>query len=618
MKPTPSTEQASSGRQSARDPPTSVGAARHGFENLLILIQKNLKLLVRARASALIVILGPLLVIFLAGLAFDTTSLYAVRIGTYAPAYNDLSNSFIEKLAEKQFKVTRYPSDDLCIEAIRRGEIHTCMVFAPDFAIGKNGSNTITFAVDYSQINLVWTIMNVMTTSISTRATELSRNLTSVLLQAIDFTRKSVADRRQNLVALTTQNDEITQRIANIQAELGEIELGLDPGEFGINNLTRAKSVVKHWVDASLDISKDSLAQSQHYISAAGDIVKQAGGGSSTDLTASLQSSVDRIAELKERISKVDTIVQGEYAQLNSLIDYIAGKITQTKSQIDVAASAQTFTLDELDAINQLLDKALLNILTLQKTLNEIEKVISAIQITDPQAIVQPVQTVITPVVAERSYLNYLFPSLIALVILFTALLLAPTLIIFERNSPAYFRNFMTPTGDMVFLGSVFLTTALLLAVQLVIILAIAAIFFTQILNAFGYAALVLVLLTTLFTCLGMTIGYLFNSEETAMLAGISLGSLMLFLSDIIIPIESMPATIMALAQYNPVVIGSDILRRALLFNASFSEIGASLGMLFVSTLASIALLLIVYYGMKKNAFSKYLARFAPKKEPQP
>lgn len=618
MKPAPSTEQASSGRQSARDLPASAGAARHGFENLLVLIQKNLKLLVRARASALIVILGPLLMIFLAGLAFDTTNLYAVRIGTYAQSYNDLSNSFIEKLAEKQFKVTRYPSDGLCVEAIRRGEIHTCMVFAPDFAIGKNGSNTITFAVDYSQINLVWTIMNVMTTSISTRATELSRNLTSVLLQAIDFTRRSVADRRQNLVALTTQNDEITQRIANIQAELGEIELGLDPGEFGVNNLTRAKSVVKHWVDASLDISKDSLAQAQHYISAAGDIIKQSGSSSSTDLTASLQSSVDRIAELKERISKVDTIVQGEYAQLNSLIDYVAGKITQTKSQIDVAVSAQTFTLDELYAINQLLDKALLNILTLQKTLNEIEKVISAIQITDPQAIVQPVQTVITPVVAERSYLNYLFPSLIALVILFTALLLAPTLILFERNSPAYFRNFMTPTNDSVFLGSVFLTTALLLMVQLVIILAIAAIFFTQILNAFGYAALVLVLLVTLFTCLGMVIGYLFNSEETAMLAGISLGSLMLFLSDIIIPIESMPATIMALAQYNPVVIGSDILRRALLFNASFSEIGASMGLLFVSTLASIALLLIVYYGMKKNAFSKYLARFAPKKEPQP
>ena len=601
MKPTPSTEQ-----------------AKHGFENLLVLIQKNLKLLVRARASALIVILGPLLVIFLAGLAFDTTNLYAVRIGTYAPAYNDLSNSFIEKLAEKQFKVTRYPSEDLCIEAIRRGEIHTCMSFAPDFAIGKNGSNTITFAVDYSQINLVWTIMNVMTTSISARATELSRNLTSVLLQALDFTRKSVADRRQNLVSLTTQNDEITQRIANIQAELSEIELGLDPGEFGVNNLTRAKSVVKHWVDASLDISKTSLAQSQHYISTAGDIIKQSGSSSSTDLTASLQSSVDKIAELKDRIDKMDTIVQQEYGQLSNLIDYIAGKITQTKSQIDVAASAQTFTLDELDAINQLLDKALLNILTLQKTLNEIEKVISAIQITDPQAIVQPVQTIITPVVAERSYLNYLFPSLIALVILFTALLLAPTLIIFERNSPAYFRNFMTPTSDMVFLGSVFLTTALLLVVQLVIILAIAAIFFTQILNAFGYAALVLVLLITLFTCLGMTIGYLFNSEETAMLAGISLGSLMLFLSDIIIPIESMPATIMTLAQYNPVVIGSDILRRALLFNASFSEIGASIGMLFVSTLAAIGLLLIVYYGMKKNAFLKYLARFAPKKEPSP
>ena len=101
MKATPSTNSAGralSERQAAKNQPIAIGAAQRGFENLLVLVQKNLKLLVRARASALIVILGPLLVIFLAGLAFDNTNLYAVRIGTYSPSYNDLSNSFIEKL----------------------------------------------------------------------------------------------------------------------------------------------------------------------------------------------------------------------------------------------------------------------------------------------------------------------------------------------------------------------------------------------------------------------------------------------------------------------------------------------------------------------------------------
>jgi ABC-type multidrug transport system permease subunit len=307
--------------------------------------------------------------------------------------------------------------------------------------------------------------------------------------------------------------------------------------------------------------------------------------------------------------------VQDEYKVFSSLIDQISGKITQTKSQMEVAASAQVFTMDELNAITKLLDQALLNILTLQKSMNEIEKVINAIEITDPDAIAQPVKTTITPVVAERSYLNYLFPTLIALVIMFTALLLAPTLILFERNSPAYFRNAMTPTSDAVFLGSVFATTALLLAVQLVIILAIAGIFFTQIMNAFVYAAIALALFVSLCTFIGMTIGYLFNSEETAMLASIALGSLFLFVSDIIIPLESMPASIMAFAQVNPMVIGSDLLRRTLLFDATFGEIGTSLLFLAGLTLVSFLVMLGVYYSMKKNSFVKYLGKFAPKKE---
>lgn len=599
-----------------RDIPTTERA----IGSLAVLVQKNLRLLVRARASALIVVLGPLLVIFLAGLAFDNTNLYAVRIGTFSASYNDLSNSFIDKLAEKQFKITRYPSEDTCVQGIRRGEIHTCILFAPDFTIGRNGSNEIRFSVDYSQINLVWTILNVMTTSIAARSAELSRNLTGVLLHAIDFTRKAVAERKQTLIGLTTQNDEIGQRAANIQAELAEIELSLEPGEFGISNLSSSKSIVKHWVDNSLSLGRNALAQAQHFIDAANELVKGSAAGSQvgSNLEAAFRESIDDIGELSDRLKKTDEIVQAEYAQLSSLIDHIAGRITQTKSQIDVASQAQAFTMDELNLITKLLDQALLNILTLQKSLNEIEKVINAIQITDPESIVQPVQTTIVPVVAERSYLNYLFPTLIALVILFTALLMAPTLILFERNSPAYFRNFMTPTSDFVFLASVFVTTAILLLVQLVIILAIAAIFFTQILQAFGYTAIVLVLLITLFTCLGMTIGYLFNSEETAMLASIALGSVMLFISDIIIPLESMPAVIMRLAEFNPLVIGSDLLRRTILFNAGLGEIASSLAMFAVFTLLSIALVLGVYYGLRKHMFSRYLARLAPKKEPAP
>ncbi len=72
----------------------------------------------------------------------------------------------------------------------------------------------------------------------------------------------------------------------------------------------------------------------------------------------------------------------------------------------------------------------------------------------------------------------------------------------------------------------------------------------------------------------------------------------------------------MNFAKFNPLVIGSDLLRRTILFNASFSEIWGGLLVLFLFTLAAVLLVPAVYYGVKKNKFSKYLAKFAPKKEP--
>ena len=154
---------------------------------VLIIIQKNIKLLLRTKASTLIIVLGPLLLVFFSGIAFDNTNLYSVKIGTYSASYNALTNSFIEKLHEKQFKTTQYSSEETCTEGIKKGEINACIVFAPDFKLAQNQSNEITFYLDYSKLNLVWTITSVMSEQISLRSKELSTNLTAEVMRALEF-----------------------------------------------------------------------------------------------------------------------------------------------------------------------------------------------------------------------------------------------------------------------------------------------------------------------------------------------------------------------------------------------------------------------------------------------
>ena len=88
---------------------------------LFKIIQKNFKLLIRSKSSALIIILGPLLVIFLVGIAFGNISKYSLNIGTYAESYTDITNSFVEKLKEKEFRVQKMATEEECVEQIKLG-----------------------------------------------------------------------------------------------------------------------------------------------------------------------------------------------------------------------------------------------------------------------------------------------------------------------------------------------------------------------------------------------------------------------------------------------------------------------------------------------------------------
>lgn len=105
--------------------------------NLYKLIVKNFKLLIRSRASALIVVFGPLLIIFLVGIAFDNTNTYSINIGVYSGSYSEDTNSFIDELSKSEFKVIRTDSEEMCLESIKRGKLHTCIIFPDDLDVKK-------------------------------------------------------------------------------------------------------------------------------------------------------------------------------------------------------------------------------------------------------------------------------------------------------------------------------------------------------------------------------------------------------------------------------------------------------------------------------------------------
>ena len=130
--------------------------------SLTKIIKKNFKLLIRSKSSALIIILGPLLVIFLVGVAFDNMNQFSLDIGTYSEGYSDLTNSFISKMEAKEYNVNKIKTKEECIELVKQGRQNTCIVFPRDMTIESETTNEIEFHVDNSKINLVWMILDTL------------------------------------------------------------------------------------------------------------------------------------------------------------------------------------------------------------------------------------------------------------------------------------------------------------------------------------------------------------------------------------------------------------------------------------------------------------------------
>ena len=90
--------------------------------NLLNIILKNFRLLIRNKSSALVVIVGPLLLIFLVGMAFNTSSLYDLKLGVYTSSYSELTNSLLDEL-RNDFTIIELDDSEYCVEGVKSGEI---------------------------------------------------------------------------------------------------------------------------------------------------------------------------------------------------------------------------------------------------------------------------------------------------------------------------------------------------------------------------------------------------------------------------------------------------------------------------------------------------------------
>ncbi len=561
------------------------------LDKLISIMQKNFKVLIRSKSSALIIVLGPLILITLVGLAFGNAEAYRLKIDVYSPSYNELTDSLIASL-EENYAVQKQETKQSCIVDVKIGESIICILFPNHLAVagvnfsvnqqeedgrseeGTESQRDIIFHVDYSDINLVYNVIETISKKINLRSKALTESLTSDLLDRIEKTQSVNDERLATLTALTNKTDLLNQQTASIQAQFQEANLE-------IINDSNSLAGVQHEIDNLRLLTYQSLVDSDELVDSLNAEVNALRGNKSR-VEYYLDTAEEDIVQRTGQLKNTD-------ARLKQVVGNLHFYLSDVNTKLDRASGLKQNTSTQFVQIKMELESNLALLQEMQAALNDVKHLTSTLQVTNASVIASPLTTKIVPVTKQKTHFNYLLPTLIVLVIMITGILLSSTLLVVEKRSKSYFRNMISPTPDTLFILGAYLTSILIILAQLFIFFFVAVLFFeTGIFQSLGKLLFALVSIASLFIFLGVILGVLLKTEETSTLASISVASVLLFFSNTLLPLESMPAFFQTLAEYNPFVLSQDIIRESLLFQVDI--------WIFLDSLSSILLLTGIFF----------------------
>lgn len=534
------------------------------------------------------VLLAPLLIVLIIGLSFAGKTETSLEIGIYPNGNsNELSTRFIDNLNTSHNKITVFLTEESCVSAIKENLVVTCIVFPKDFVLADNKINEVTFYVDESRTNLVYQLIASLTVNVDVESSEVSKEITQRLLLVVEETKKDVDSSISSTVSMKAKLKGLEGKAANVKGSISSMDATTTDVD-----ITLELKQLDNISDALNTLESDSKTALTRGYSIIDDL-----SGSNVS-TSSLKTALDNLN------SSLNASV-GASADFSDVLDSLNGvsdEIKAMQKKLDNVATVKATVSTNLESLNSDITTLTTELDQLKIKQEAIAARINAFSFKSANSISNPITTKVQSVVAKNNKITYSFPYLLMLVVLFVGIMLASTIVFMEKDSRAFFRNFTTPTKNAHFILMNYFTSFLIILIQITIILL--AVYFglqVPILNNLEVTAVFLVLGISVFILIGMIVGSLFNTSEAITMSTIAIGSVLLFLSNLVLPLETLSPIIIKIASYNPYVLVSEGIRRSMLMDATFKDVYYQLAILG----AYIIILLLIVISLKKLTTSK-------------
>lgn len=482
------------------------------------IVRKNSQIFLNSKASSIMLVVGPIILICLIGFALQNTSLKNVKAGVYENQSSGFSNILVQKLKDKSFNVSIENNLQKCENEVVQGTKDVCISVSKTPLTAGYYKYNLNSYVDLSKQRTVWQIIGA---------------LQGIASEASSNERQSIAkDMKAELESVSSQ----------LSDEEAKIDLAISDVDYAQTLLSESAS--------QQNSARNLIGNSESEISSVLSTLQEIESSNSVPQQYSLDLSNSISA-----INQVNSNLQTVQSNLNSQ------NYNSIQNQINLLSSELYTARDSIQQV--------------QNNINQIENV-NINGVSEPVTL--SYQSVTNSgsgtVKKDLQMIDYLFPTFLLFFILFGATIFSSISRFRERKSGAYIRNILSKAKGPEFVFGDFLLSLAIVAIQVVIITYIAS-FFLNISIFQNILSLIITLLLaiSIFVLVGIVIGSALNSQESIVIGAVSISVLFFIFTSIIVPVETLPPAFASIVSILPLTLLEAKLRAILIFgiNLHFS-----------------------------------------------
>ncbi len=540
------------------------------------LIKKDLKLLKRDHKTLILIILAPILILFILGNIFGQTtnanSINSIKLGLC-----NLDQEYKE-IKIPLFEITNLENkcEEKAQELVLKGKLRASLIIPEEFSknIRDGYGSEIILYVDNSKTQTAI----IASESIKALIQNLNENIgTDFINKAWDNLNKLNKKLKIAVKEASIAKDqaELQQKnIISLQENLSYIKIEDINNQIKLLNETFSNINLTN-ISLSKDLSEELESLKLFYNSSCSTPINKECikiNQSIINLEKNLNNSKDQENKINNAINSINTNnISNKINLVNKSKEEIINKLEELNNTFFEYTNSLINTIDELNATTQLLD---------------------VYTSRDPKNIVRAVALNENKVFGEKTYFEFLAPGLILLLLLFTTILISSSNIVYERKIGTLARALLSPTPIIIILISKILFFIIISAIELTVMLIVLK-FFGITIPLYGSVLLTLLISSINFILIGLILGSISDSENTALLSSLVVILPMFFLSNLLFPFEIMPEFMKEIGSNLPLTLSINSLESIIIYNTSLN-IEVILKLLIISLILLILLYLII------------------------